>query len=448
MTDPSSHVFPRSIAAPPPRAVKGEGVWITDADGKRYIDASGGAAVSCLGHSEPRVIAAIKRQIDDLPFAHTGFFTSQPAEDLADLLTAAAPGDLDHVYFVSGGSEAVETALKMARQYFLEVGQPQRHKFIARNQSYHGNTLGALAVGGNAWRREPYAPLLIDTDHIPECNLYRGPAQGESPEAYGQRVADALDAKTRELGPETVCAFVAETVVGATAGVLPPAPGYFQRIREICDRHGVLLILDEVMSGMGRTGTLFACEQDGVAPDLIAVAKGLGAGYQPIGAVLVSDRMYQAFAQGSGVFQHGHTYMGHPTACAAALAVQRVIRDDHLLDNVNARGRDLMDGLRARLGQNPHLGDIRGRGLFVGVELVADRDTKTPFDPALKLNARIKRRAMANGLICYPGGGSADGRAGDHVLLAPPFIVTADDVATIVDRLGRSIDEALEEIGA
>lgn len=446
MTALASHVFHRQLRTRLPQAAKGDGVYIIDTDGNRYLDASGGAAVSCLGHSDPDVRAAIARQIEQIAFAHTAFFTSEAAESLANLLIEDAPPGIGWVYFVSGGSEAMETALKMARQYFVEIGQPTRHRFIARRQSYHGNTLGALSVSGNLGRRALYEPLLKDVTHIAPCYAYRGMTAGETEEAYGRRVADELDAAIVQLGPETVAAFVAETVVGATAGVVPPVPGYFTRIREICDRHGVLLILDEVMSGSGRTGTLHACEQDNVAPDLLCLAKGLGAGYQPIGAVLVAEDVFQAFRTGNGAFEHGHTYMGHPTACAAALAVQRAIRERNLLANVRRQGETLNRLLQRTLGQHRCVGDIRGRGLFQGVELVADRETKEPFDPALKLHARIKSEAMRRGLICYPAGGTADGRRGDHVLLAPPFIVTETHVEDIVGRLHESIDAAIASV--
>ena len=443
-----THVFHRHTHIRPPTAVRGEGMEIIDADGKRYLDASGGAAVSCLGHGHPKVIEAIKAQAETLAYAHTAFFTSEPAEALADHLVAHSPDGLDAVYFVSGGSEAVEAALKLARQYFVETGQPERRHIIARWQSYHGNTLGALSVGGNRWRREPFAPMLIESHHISPCFAYRFRRDDESEEAYGLRVADELDAKIRELGPQSVAAFIAEPVVGATAGAVPPVPGYFRRIREICDKHGVLLILDEVMCGMGRTGTLFACEQEGIAPDLVCIAKGLGGGYQPIGAVMVARQIYEAIRGGSGFFQHGHTYLGHPLACAASLAVQRVVQEENLLQRVRDMGAVLGDALLERFGNHRHVGDIRGRGLFRGIELVADRATKRPFDPALKLHARIKAEAMERGLICYPGGGTIDGKNGDHVLLAPPFIVEERHVETIVERLGGAIDAALESVGA
>ena len=421
----------------------GDGIYIVDTEGTRYLDASGGAVVSSLGHSDPDVRAAITAQVERLAFAHTAFFTSEPAEELADTLIQGAPDGIEWVYFTSGGSEAVEGALKLARQYFVEIGEPGRHRFVARRQSYHGNTLGALALGGNAARRELFRPLLIEATHIASCYAYRGMEAGEGEEAYGRRVADELEGAILRLGPETVTAFVAETVVGATLGAVPAVAGYFKRIREVCDRYGILLILDEVMSGMGRTGTLHACEQDEVVPDLMCLAKGLGAGYQPIGAVLVHGKVFEPFRQGSGFFQHGHTYIGHVTACAAALAVQRAIRDRDLLAAVRVRGEALNRELRTNLGQNPHVGDIRGRGLLRGIELVADRETKEPFDPALQLHARVKAEAMARGLVCYPSGGSADGVRGDHVLLAPPFIVSENQIGEIVGRVGEAIDAAL-----
>ncbi|WP_175690723.1 aspartate aminotransferase family protein [Burkholderia anthina] len=441
-------VFHRAPRATLPVAVAGDGIEIIDSTGKRYIDACGGAAVSCLGHSNQRVIDAIKRQAQQLPYAHTSFFTTEVAEELADRLVDAAPAGLEHVYFVSGGSEAIEAALKLARQYFVEKGEPSRRHFIARRQSYHGNTLGALAIGGNAWRREPFLPLLIEAHHVSPCYAYRDQLAGETDEAYAQRLADELEQKIVELGAENVAAFVAETVVGATAGAVPPVRTYLQKIRAVCDKYGVLLILDEIMSGMGRTGYLYACEEDGVAPDLLTIAKGLGAGYQPIGATLVSDRIYRTIVDGSGFFQHGHTYLGHATACAAALEVQRVIADEKLLDNVTARGEQLRASLREHYGAHPHVGDVRGRGLFVGVELVRDRDTKATFDPALKLHAAVKREAMQRGLMVYPMGGTIDGVHGDHILIAPPFVCTAQQIDAIVERLSGAIGAALVSAGA
>ncbi len=436
----------RSIPHTYPVAETGKGMTIRDSTGKEYIDASGGAAVSCLGHGHPDVLAAMHAQLDKLAYAHTSFFTTSVAEELGEDLVAHAPAGMDHVYFVSGGSEAIEAALKMARQYFVEKGEPQRRHFIARRQSYHGNTLGALAVGGNAWRRAQFAPLLIETHHVSPCFEYRGRQANETPAQYGERLAGELEAKIAELGPETVIAFIAETVGGATSGAITPVEGYFRHIREICDRHGILLILDEVMCGMGRTGTLHACEQEGIAPDLMAIAKGLGGGFAPIGAVLVAGKIFDTFEKGSGLFQHGHTYLGHPLACAGALAVQKVIRRDDLLTNVKRQGLHLAQRLKDRFGNHHHVGDVRGRGLFQAIELVQDRGTKEPFDPKLKLHARIKQEAMARGLMVYPMGGTLDGARGDHVLLAPPFIVQADMIDTIVDRLGDAVDAALTSV--
>ena len=435
-----SKIIHRTLRGTLPVAVAGRGVTLTDRDGKEYIDASGGAAVSCLGHGHPDVIAAMHAQIDRLAYAHTGFFTTEVAEELAQTLVAEAPRGIGYVYMVSGGSEAVEAALKLARQYFVEIGEPQRSKFIARRQSYHGNTLGALAVGGNEWRRNQFAPLLIDVGRVSPCYEYRDRRGGESPEQYSERLARELEAKIDELGAGNVIGFVAEPVVGATMGAVPPTPGYFKRVREICDRHGILLILDEVMCGMGRTGTLHACEQEGIAPDLMTIAKGLGGGYQPVGAVLAATKVVDAIRKGSGLFQHGHTYIGHPVGAAAALAVQRVIKRDGLLAKVRTNGAYFAQRLRSALADHPCVGDIRGRGLFMGVELVADKGSKRPFDPSLKLHAKIKAEAMSRGLMVYPMGGTIDGVNGDHVLLAPPFIASQAELDVIVERLASSID--------
>lgn len=438
-----THVLHRSIAHRYPTAVSGCGIFIRDETGKDYIDASGGAAVSCLGHSHPDVLAAMRAQLDHLEYAHTSFFTTEAAEELADDLVAHAPAELDHVFYVSSGSEAIEAALKLARQYFVERGEPQRRHLIARRQSYHGITAGALAVGGREWQRRAFAPLLIETHHVSPVYEYRERAPDETPEAYGERLARELEAKIKELGGENVIAFVAEPVVGATMGAVPPVPGYFKAVRSICDRYGILLILDEVMCGMGRTGTLHACEQEGISPDLMAIAKGLSGGYAPIGALLFQGNIFHALAQGSGAFQHSHTYTGHPLACAAALAVQRVIRRDGLLANVRRQGAHFERRLRERFGNHPFVGDVRGRGLFQGIELVTDRRTKEPFDPARKLNARVKHEAMARGLMVYPMGGTADGERGNHVLLAPPFIIDNAGIDMIVERLGDAIDAAV-----
>ena len=440
-----SHIFGRSTRGQLPTAVAGDGCYLIDANGKRYLDGSGGAAVSCLGHSNARVRAALHEQMDKLAFAHTGFFTSDPAEQLADRLVSYAPKGIDRVYLVSGGSEAVESALKLARQYFMEIGQPQRHRVIARRQSYHGNTLGALAAGGNEWRRAQFAPMLVETSHISPCYEYRDRRDDETAEQYGLRAANELQAEIERLGPDSVMAFIAEPVVGATAGAVPAVTGYLKRIREICDQYGILLILDEVMCGMGRTGYLFACEEDGISPDMVTIAKGLGAGYQPIGALMVQGKIYDAIAAGTGFFQHGHTYLGHAMAATAANAVLSEIEENDLLTRVRTQGEKLQSALVSEFGQHPNVGDIRGRGLFRGVELVADRDSKMPFETGAKIHAKIKSAAFDAGLICYPMGGTIDGQRGDHVLLAPPFIITDAQIDELVSKLSLAVKTALKQ---
>ena len=437
------HIFGRSMSGNMPVAVKGEGCYIIDSAGKRYFDGSGGAAVSCLGHSNQRVKQAIQDQLANLEFAHTGFFTSQPAEALADLLIEHAPQGIDRVYLVSGGSEAVEAAIKLARQYYLEKGEPERNKIIARRQSYHGNTLGALASGGNEWRRAQFSPLLIEVSHIAPCYEYRERRDSETSFEFGQRVANELEEEILRLGSQEVMAFMAEPVVGATLGAVPAVEGYFKRIREICDDYGVLLILDEVMCGMGRTGSLFACEQEDISPDIVTIAKGLGAGYQPIGAMLCSGEIYSAIQSGSGFFQHGHTYLGHPVASAASYAVVSEILEQNLLKNVQVQGDKLEQALNDTFGQHANIGDIRGRGLFRGLEVVADRDSKTPFDATRGTARKFKAAAFEAGLICYPMSGTIDGKNGDHVLLAPPFIMSDDQIGELVDKLKTAVDQVL-----
>jgi adenosylmethionine-8-amino-7-oxononanoate aminotransferase len=427
----------------------GDGIFLIDKQGNRYLDACGGAAVSCLGHSNQRVKQAIIDQVNEVAFAHTGFFTNTPQEQLAKHLLEHSYGDFSQVYFVSGGSEAIETSLKLARQYFLEIGKTKKSLFIARKQSYHGSTLGALAIGGNLWRRKPFDPLLVEGHHISACNEYRDQRIDETRFEYGQRIANELETKILALGAENVAAFVAETVVGATAGCLTPPTGYFNRIREICDQYDVLLILDEIMCGMGRTGTLHACEQEGIQGDLQTIAKGIAAGYQALGAVLIADKIVQAIDRGSGFFQHGHTYIGHPTACAAGLATQLEIQERDLLSNVKKQGLNLNQSLHEAFNADAiladHVGDIRGRGLFIGIELVADKVSKQTFDPNLKLHAKIKKTALENYLMIYPMGGTIDGVRGDHILIAPPFILDDNNVAQITERLTSTLKSVIQE---
>jgi len=439
-----SHVFHRQCHAQLPIIASGEGIYLFDTNGKKYLDGCGGAAVSNLGHSHPAVKAAIKQQLDTIPFAHTAFFTNKNCEQLADLLIDLAPEPLNHVYFVSGGSEAVESALKMARQYFVEIGKPQKTKYIARRQSYHGNTLGALAVGGNEWRKEKFKPLLATIEHIAPCNAYRDQKEGETELDYSFRVANELETRILELGAENVMAFVAEPVVGATSGAVPATKGYLKRIREICDQYDVLLILDEVMCGIGRTGTFYAFEQDEIVPDLVTIAKGLGAGYIPIGAVVASSKIFDGIAHGSGFFQHGHTFMAHPMATAAALATVKTIINDGLLDKVQVQGIKLRDKLIADILPLPYVGDVRGRGLFLGIELVADKVTKTPLSTSTEAHKTVKKFAMENGLMCYPMGGTINGVDGHHILIAPPFIIDDIQIHELVSKLKASLIQASE----
>jgi len=438
-----SHVLHRSGAIPPV-ATRGVGIYLYTADGRQVIDGSGGAAVACLGHGNRRVAEAIGRQAAAMAYAHTGTFSNQPAEDLADILLDGEPGGLTKAWFCSSGSEGNEAAIKLARQYFLEIDQPGRVRTIARRQSYHGTTLGALSAGGNMMRREKFVPILSPTHSlVSPCFAYRFQEPGETDQQYLDRLIDELDAEFQRVGPDTVMAFMAEPIVGATAGCVTALPGYFPRVREVCDRYGALLILDEVMCGMGRSGTMHAWEQEGITPDIQVVAKGLGGGFQPIGGILIADRVVRALHAGSGGFLHGQTYQAHPVACAAAREVQRIIRDDRLVENVRNMGQRLERALVERFGNHRHVGDIRGRGLFWAIELVADRGGKTVFDPTLKMNERVKAEALSRGLATYPMGGTIDGKRGDHVILAPPYIASAADIDTIVERLGDAVDAAV-----
>jgi adenosylmethionine-8-amino-7-oxononanoate aminotransferase len=438
-----SRVLHRTTTFQPDVAVEGRGHYLVLADGREIFDASGGAAVACIGHGDARVADAIGRQAGKMSYAHTGFFTSEPAEALADLLLADEPGGLCRAFFVSSGSEAMESAIKISRQYFLEQGQAQRTHVIARRQGYHGNTFAALAASGNLARRKPYEAILPSSfSLVSPCFPYRGQLTGESDAAYVDRLGAELEAEFQRIGADKVMAFCAEPVVGATAGCVAPVPGYFRRIREICDRHGALLVLDEIMCGMGRTGTTHAWEQEGVTPDIQTIGKGLGGGYQAIAAMLISNRVLEALNQGSGAFVHGHTYQAHPVACAAALEVQKIIQERDLLANVQTMGAALGQALQERLGQHSHVGDIRGRGLFHAVELVADRDSKTPFEPDLQIHERVKRAALDLGLGIYPTAGTADGWRGEHILIAPPYTVDADDIDLIADRLHQAINTA------
>jgi adenosylmethionine-8-amino-7-oxononanoate aminotransferase len=436
-----SQVFYRSPKSHYPFADRADGVYLYDEHGKSYLDGSGGAAVSCLGYNHPQVIAAIKAQLDKVPFAHSAFFTNEPQELLAMMLAGKFPEAGSRTYFLSGGSEANETALKLARQYWLAQKRDEKYKIISREQSYHGNTLGALSVSGNAQRRVTYGPMLQDWPRIAPCYSYRHQLTGETPEQYAIRAANELERAILTAGPESVAAFIAEPVVGATLGVVPAESGYFARIREICDRYEVLLILDEIMCGAGRTGTYFAFEQEHIVPDIVTLAKGLGAGYQPLGATICREFIHDSIVEAFGSFAHGHTYIGHATACAAGVAVMQIIDDQQLLAAINTTGEKIRSALRDRFGAHPYVGDIRGRGLFIGLELVRDRNTRKAFANSAELAGRLKQLGMDNGLIFYPGSGSVDGKAGTHILLAPPYIYQNHHVDELVDKLSMVLDE-------
>ena len=438
-----THLMRRFLKAPYPTAVAGDGPYVIDATGRRWLDGASGAGVSSLGYSQASIAEAIATQARQLAFCYTANFTTEPAERLAEELARRAPGDLDWVFPGSGGSESMDGALKLARQYHLDRGEHSRVRFVARRQSYHGCSAGGLGVCSNPIRRTPFEPLLVEPLWVSPCYEYRDLRPGESPEDYGRRLAEELESTIVAAGPGTIAAFVAEPIVAATSGCVPAVPGYFQAIRRVCDRYGVLLILDEIFPGIGRTGTFLACEHEGVVPDIAVVAKSLAAGYQPISALLVSDRVFRTIADRRGYFMHGHTYGSHATACAAALATLRAIDEQGLLENVRRRGDELMTGLRERFAEHPHVGDIRGRGMMIGLELVADRATKRPFPSSRLAWFGIARAAFDAGLLCYPMGGTIDGAQGDHVLLAPPYIFDSSHVAELLDKLAVAVDEGL-----
>ena len=436
-----SRIIQRSLKSVPDTVVGGDGIRLHLANGQTVIDGSGGAAVACIGHGNKRVAAAMAEQAGRVAYAHTGFFTSEPAEALADILLENEPGGLTHAFFVSSGSEAMEAAIKLARQYHIEIGEPGRTNFIGRRLSYHGTTLGALAVGGHVARRTLYEPLLSPAfSKVSPCFAYHYQTPDESDAHYVARLEAELEAEFQRLGPDTVAAFCAETVVGAATGCVTAVAGYFAAMRAVCDRHGALLILDEVMCGMGRTGTLHAWAQEGVVPDIQAVAKGLGGGYAPIGGIFASGRVMAALRGGSGGFMHGQTYQAHPVACAAALEVQRILQEDALVPRVAIAGDTLERLLTERFGNHAYVGDIRGRGLFRALEFVADRTQRTAFAPSAAIAERVKQAALVRGLGVYPCTGTQDGYVGDHIIVAPPYIVSDDDLEEIVGRLGEAVD--------
>lgn len=444
MAGNNDHIFYRNPSKFYPTVDRGEGVYIYDRSGKRYIDGSGGAVVVSIGHNVPEIHDAIVKQASKIAFTHGTHFTSDAAVALAERIIALSPAPLSRVYFLSGGSEAVETAIKMARQYQVDRGSPSKYKVISRWTSYHGNTLGALALGGHTGRRRYYQPLIQHTPHIVPCYCYRCPF-GLRAETCGCECADDLEKTILYEGPDAVSAFIVEPVVGATAGALVPKDGYFQRVREICDRYDVLLIADEVMTGVGRTGRSFALDHWNVVPDMIACAKGLASGYAPIFCVITNDHIHDVIKNGNGSFVHGHTYSQNPLSCATALAVLEYIETHDLIARCARMGDYLLQKLQT-LYRHAIVGDIRGLGLFAGVEFVKDAESKQPFDGKLRVNSRIGNRAFEKGLITYPGEGGVDGIRGDHSLLAPPFTITEDQIDDMVSILDDSITEISLEL--
>lgn len=438
--DANSYLFPRSFKARYPVAVRGEGVYIYDKQGRKYLDACGGAAVVTIGHGVKEVVDEIAAMAARMPYVHSSQFQSEAAAELAALLARRFPGPAQHarVHFTSGGSEATETAIKIVRQYWMSRGEPQRYKILARWQGYHGTTLGALALSGNRRRRKPYEPMLPEMGHISACFCYRCPLGLTFPScelACARELEDAI----RAAGPETVAAFICEPVVGATTGA-PPPDGYLQLIREICTRHGILLIADEVMTGAGRTGRYFAVEHWGVVPDIILLAKGLSSGYAPLGAVLVGEKVWRAIQSGTGTLEHGFTYQCHPPSMAAGLAVQRYIEKHNLIEQSRKRGEYFVQRLE-RLRALPCVGDVRGKGLLQTVEFVADKQTRAPFPPEMNFSPRLYDALCARGVLTYPMRGTVDGAAGDHVMLAPPFVIEEAQLDFIVEQMEAALVE-------
>jgi adenosylmethionine-8-amino-7-oxononanoate aminotransferase len=445
-----SRFFQRNLKRHYPIIQSGKGVWLTDADRYTYLDGCGGAIVSNIGHGVPEINQAITEQLSRVAFAHTSQFVSQAGLDLADILVALAPKSFaaGRVYFTSGGTESVETALKMARGYFLEKGQPSRKTIISRWQSYHGSTIGALSATGHPARRQPYLPMLKDEPHIDPVYPYRcscGTADSCTSDACAIKLANQLESAIVAAGPETVLAFLAEPIVGAALGAAVPAQSYWSRIREICTKYGVLLIADEVMVGLGRCGRALALDLWNVSADIIVLGKGLSAGYIPLGAVMASSEVARAFEQGSGVFEHGFTYSGHPLACAAGLAVQQYVVKHDLIQRVAAKEKQFFDIMNS-LRKFPVVGDIRGKGFLAGVELVANQKTKDPFPTGLRVSQVVAKEAVKAGLLIYPSSGSIDGTLGDHFMVAPAFNIQDEELEELSKRLEAALTAASRQL--
>ncbi len=448
----ASHVLHNSLVSIPPTVASAMGSYMTMSTGQRVLDACTGAAVAIIGHNNTDVRVAVLEQMGKVCYTHTVAFTTRAAEDLADYILEGNPHGLCRAFFVCSGSEAMDSALKLARQYYVEIDQPERTHIVSRHRSYHGNTVGAMSVGSHVSRRAPFekALMLDNVSFVSPTYAYRGQLEGESEENYASRLVLELHDEFRARGPETVMAFVAEPVGGATAGCLTAPKGYYQGVRRLCDEYGILLVLDEVMCGSGRTGTYFAFEQegDGVYPDLITMGKGLGGGFAPMGAVLAHEKIIRGFQRGSARFVHSHTYQAHGVSCAAALAVQKVLRRDRLVERCATKGRWLEHALRSTLGDRKYVGNIRGRGLFWGIEFVKDRITKEPFEPGLCFTWRMVDEALRRGLSIYPGAGTADGIKGDHVIVAPPYNMSDEEFDEMVALLQDTYDAVEKELMA
>jgi hypothetical protein len=429
-----------------PKVAWAKGAYVYDVDGKQYIDGSGGPAVYCIGHANDEVNAAIKEQLDRIAHGYRYNFSSDALEELSAIIAKRCGDSLKHMVYVTGGSEAVESCLKLALQYHAALGQMSRRRFIARERSWHGNTLGALSVSGFLERKRAFEGSLLEVSRLSQANCYR-PIAGATAETAGEACAKELEDEILRVGPDNVCAFIFEPVVGAAGGCVPAPPGYAKRVREICDRHGVLLISDEVMCGAGRCGTWRALERDGIEPDVMAVAKGLAAGYLPLGVAIYSDKVADAIHGHHGAPMTGHTFTGHTACCAAGVAVQNIVAREKLVERVQAMEAPLRAMLRDALHGVEAVGDIRGRGFFQAIELVADRKTKAPFAAERKLFMKIRAQAFANGLICYPVGGNADGISGDVVILAPPYNASDAELTEIVDKTATSIVQVLKTEG-
>ncbi len=445
MSRPAAH---KTISATNalPKVVRGRGSYLWDASGKQYIDGSGGPAVYCIGHANAEVNRAITDQLSQIAHGYRYNFTTDALEELTEIIRNRVGGTLREMVYVTGGSEAVESCLKIALQYQTAIGQKSRRRFISRDRSWHGNTLGALGLSGFSERTAAYEGGFIPSIKIAAANEYR-PLPGATAETAGAAAAAELETAILRAGPETIAAFVFEPVVGAAGGCVPSPPGYAAAVRDICTRHGVLMIADEVMSGAGRCGTWRALAHDGVEPDIMAVAKGLAGGYQPLGAAICTTQVWQAIQAADGAFGTGHTFTGHTAACAAGVAVQNIVAREGLTQKVAANGPRLKSWLAEALAGVDAIGSIRGRGHFIALELVADQSTKAPFDKDRKLFMKIRAQAMENGLICYPVGGNVDGISGDIVIFAPPYNSTDAELCEIVDKGARSVRQVLQSEG-